>query len=403
MKNKYPEKSAVFSADFVNSARVVPKLLCQSDSIVAVADRTGIMTNTVVSGPRIDYDGNTPVGLLAWNPAVNLCKDSYTTTQRIGLSVGTASVKAPDGITDVLPFMELNVDLQEHYGSDLLIDLTAGTYVWSSCFRFVDGTDNRTIALRIAKPYGPVNFESRFKYINGVWVRTDTNSVDTGIQNLGNGWGRAWIRYTLLTDETGYTNRTQIRITNEAKYVGDTKCGYYVWGRQLLKEQGPAPLMFAKGTQLSTTGCTHVIPEVSPAPEEGTLFIEYVQPTNGVLRDIAGFSNSDASKALFISNDTTGAVRVLDILTNTTITATGNIPKHGEIVRAAFSFGAGTLAIAVNGSATFRNVNVSLLSEMMLRVGWCRNLGNTANTAIRKIKYYNSQMTQAELIALTIR
>lgn len=401
MKNKYPEKSAVFSADFVNSARVTPKLLCQSDSVVAVADRTGIMTNTVVSGPRIDYNGNVPVGLLAWNPATNLCKDSYSTAQRSGMSLGTLSVKAPDGITDVLPFMELDQVLQEHYGSDFTLDLTAGTYIWSSCFRFVDGTDNRTIALRVAKSGGPVNLESRFKFIDGVWTRTDTNSVDTGIQNLGNGWGRAWIRYTLLTDETLYTNRTQIRITSEAKFIGDTRCGYYVWGRQLIKEQGPVPLLFATGSQLSTTGCTHVIPDVSPVSEEGTLFVEYVQPTNGVLRDIIGFSNNDASKALLISNDTTGAVRVLDVLTNTTITASGNIPKHGEIVKAAFSFGTGALTIAVNGSATFRNVSVSLLSDMMLRVGWCRNLGNTANTAIRKIKYYNSRMTQAELMALT--
>lgn len=416
MKKTFSTKRPNLLLDFVNSKQVVPALEYVCETPVLFTDASGRLVEAPINQPVIEHVNGRNAGLKLWGPITNLCPTPTAINGFIGMErkQDYETTLSPDGLDQVALFTEtVTENNTEHYASDFNTDLEKGTHVWSAFFKFPSDSQNRNAILRVAKTGGPFQAHASFKRLNGRWVLSSTSvnntnyKVESGIENLKDGWGRGWIRFTMPSAETEYTLRTQLYKSGQANpglYIGESDVGFYIWGRQLIKSDNQAPYIKTNGVATSIASSLPKVPSFTLNPMEGAFVVEYVQPSYGALRHAAGFVDNLNSVYLIAGIDDKGIPRLRSANPGVTLYSSYGAPKPGEIVKygISFNFITGKFAIAINGVVDEETYNLTPYAQPMhLRLGWGNNENSNLRSHLRRIACYSSSLSREELAALT--
>lgn len=416
MNKTFSTKRPNLLLDFVNSKQASPALEYVCETPVLFTDSGGRLVEAPINQPVLEYVNGRSAGLKLWGAITNLCPTPTSNSGLIGMEIkqNHESTLSPDGLDQVPLFTETtNGTRTEHRGGDFKGDITEGTHVWSAFFKFPSDSQDRRAVLRVGHHASPYRIYAGFKRLNGQWV-TDTTSTNdathevfSGIDNLSNGWGRAWLRFTMPVAQSNYTFRTEMHKPDRVdprQYLGESDVGFYVWGRQLTKSDNQAPYIKTNGVATSIAGAFPKIPSITLNPTEGAFIAEYVQPCSGSMRHVAGFVDDQNSAFLIAGIDDAGIPRLRSANPNATLYSSYGAPKPGEIVKygISFNFITGKFAIAINGVVDEVTYNLTPYAQPMhLRPGWGTSENSNLGSHLRRIACYNSSLSREELAALT--
>lgn len=371
-------------------------------------DKFGTLQTAANNVPRFDYDPDSLArrGLLIEGARTNLCINSEAIGASTGTSVNSDAGIAPNGAATADLLIETAVN-SEHYGTDFSFTPTAGLqYVWSVFVRQGPGT--RNLHLRIA---GGNNAVVNFNLSTRVMTTSGAQFVKAAYQAMPNGYFRVTLTWT-ATNATSTTCRIQLANgVATTSYLGDGTSGLYVWGRQL--EQGEFPSSYIATTAASVTRAADVVAVASVSPwfnsSEGVLFAEGIYNSFG--------STAQGFTAALRHTVSSGSVRlrrsgaaaptpVADVL-NDSASVIASISLNpamteGAPIRQAISFAAASFQGSARGVSGTRVTSGAVPALNQLVLGSTNATGGSPLFGwLRRVRYYPTQMADAQLNALT--
>jgi hypothetical protein len=238
----------------------------------------------------------------------------------------------------------------------------------------------------------------------------DYTNVSASIQSVGNGWYRC-----ILTATKGTANSSNYFVINldngtTRTYTGNGYSGLFLWGAQL--EVGAFPTSYIPTVAATATR------NADAASMTGSNFTSWYNQGEGAiytelssLSPLTGVQSVALNKypALFVFESGTTDTNVLwyginaEMYIGNTYNGLGSVPTGNNKLAVSFSTTSGQAASSLNGAAAVsRN---GALTGTATRLGIGSNLDNLGNTClngtIKKIAYYPSRLTNAQLQALT--
>jgi hypothetical protein len=348
-------------------------------------------TTAAYYGPRFDYDPVTlaPKGILIEEQRVNLVTYSEqfnnAAWSKSSVTVTADTTVAPDGTTT----------------ADTLTASTAAAFTWQvisftgdgdktmSCFVKAGTAATSVVQIRDATAVANRGYFI-ITWTAGVpSVAPLTTGTVLGVDAFGNGW------YRLRLLATGVVAAN----SNQYRFLPDTTSGtgtVIAWGAQA--ENGS----FA--TSYIPTVASQVTRSADVATMTGTNFSSWYNAAEGSfvfegstqLGATRHFLNGQTSNDRFLSSSAAGSTGISD-LTNS---AVGGIITANTTFKAAVSYGLGGLAASLNGgtagTSAYSGVFASVNELQIGRRGALYIIGH-----IRSIAYYNTQLPNAQLQALT--
>jgi hypothetical protein len=208
-------------------------------SIGSYFDSTGLMRYAAIDAMRMDHDPKTlaPLGLLLerWSQNLNLYSHGFST----GWATSGAALTANDvaGMDGTITAGRITEDSgnSAHYIRQAVDPswVSGISYVVSGYFKRHTGTRHAAISLP-SSIFG-TNAAGGFNLSTGVaTVVVSGTSTSVGMDDVGGGWWRCWIKSTATSTGTGVS---LFRITSSATsisiYTGDGSSALSFWGAQI--------------------------------------------------------------------------------------------------------------------------------------------------------------------------
>ena len=402
-------KTPKLSLDFMIPGTMPPQVTyTRAAGPATYFDVNGVMQTATTNQPRWDYDPVTHEykGLLLEPASTNKLFPSVPATGHYLSSVTRIpnSGIAPDGTNTFVKMA--NTTANAFHGMQFIAlaalgatQYTASCYVKRGEFRYVqfilDDQGGGT-------PASICTFDLQ----NGV---ISSGSAQNSIVHVGNGIYRC----TLIMTATGAAT-TQVRLgINNATisnpsfyvpaYVGVEGEGTYIWGVQI--EQGPNLTSYIPTTTAAVTRSLDVAVVQIPGminPEAGTYMVEYssrrTNPTPG------GLSLGDFNNSIYFN---TAAAGITAIATGMVGTNAFGVPllSNGNVQRGAFVYQSNRLVGSSNGALGTTSILPPRLYPWTFNMAIGGAPWATYNSALgghfRKLLYYDTAVTNAELQALT--
>ena len=357
-------------------------------------------TSAIAGGPRFDYDPVTHVakGLLVEEARTNLAQGSQDFSNvgwiKTGTTVTADSTTAPDGTT--------TADLITASASPATVKFGAvqgGSYVTS--FFVKRGTSDW------------VYLGGQNVLLPNAWFNINTGSVGTvqagidasGIQNIGNGWYRCWIVDTGDTGAEWATVGICDADNSTTVTVGRT---IYLWGAQ--SESGAFPTSYTPTAVAATTARAADV-----AVMTGSNFSSWYNATGTFTVEFDTFVIASGQTTIMMADNgasTTEYVRFYKPSGTTTLRVSfvaagasaadlnrGTITV-GPVHKWAASWATNDFAASFNASAVAVDTTGAVPAPNQLRIG-TDNLSQYINGHIRRIRFFNTAKSDAELQALT--
>ena len=248
-------------------------------------------------------------------------------------------------------------------------------------------------------------------------VSNAESGINPTITSAGNGWWR--ISVTGISTSAGQTASCWMYTSNTTTYsahTGTAGSGVYLWGGQL--EAGPAPTSYIP---TNASQVTRSVDSVSGSTyttrEDDAVYIDNMQYSDWYNREEGTYYlDLDAHTTTDTDVIVLGQPGYPWILYKYASAAWKTYNGNNSIdyplnnitpFKGAISFGKTSGSTAQNGTAILTNnanltQGVELSNMSTLDIGYGRQAGaNTFNGTIKKISYYPTEMTSAELVALT--
>ena len=379
----------------------------------------GVLTSAATNAPRFDYNPSTLAaqGLLIEESRANSLTYSAqfdnAAWTKVNSSVTADAAVSPNGTSNADKLIEDSSVSVFHRTTSILVSSTSGTYTASvflkaaeRSFAFLAVTDNITGAMerRINLATGVV--DSTNVSGAGSWTSITASSV-----NIGNGWWRLTITGTqgagtALTTIVSIGDATGARV-----YTGDGTSGIFVFGAQL--EAGAFPTSYIPTTTTALTRAADVarVDTLSPwyNATEGVLYTEFQIndygstgfPVASQLGVIGGAVNRGQSILIGAGTSTSGFNIYDDTSTYQGVPVSGPATKNTTI-KAAGAYKTNDSAVSFNGSSPTTDTTVTLATGInRLSLGQHVLLGAQLNGYLRRITYYPTRLSNAQLQAIT--
>ena len=373
----------------------------------------GLIQTATNNTPRIEYNADGTVkGLLIEEARTNLDTNSETFSGAVdGVTVTPNVATAPDGTQTAT---KLVVNLGVTVIPRLIVsggqDQPTNT---SSIFaKAGEGSFNKiglgayNGAGYIASAYFDLN-TGTFDYI---FKTSNRNIEDYGVESVGNGWYRVWIKplndsgtgmITVVSDDTV---NSQVSAT-----AGNGVDGIYIWGHQV--EQGAFPTSYIPTSGATATRAADVTTLPTSAfgynQKAGTVLVEF--KSNKPLNEQFGaFNLSDGTPNNRIIHYTTSQFH-RGFVRNTSGTQAdingGNRGATSELVKFAMAFAENDFAVSANGASVDTDTSGTVPSGIsVLGIGYFypnSPSSNLINGHIKSIKYYPRKLSDTQLQELT--
>lgn len=376
---------------------------------------SGLLETVAANVPRFDYD---PITLTAKGLLIEETRQNAITYsgqfenaawERTEVDVAANATTAPDGTLTAALVTDTTVS-SLHYIQTGLLSNTNQTYTQSVFAKA--GTAGLFRFTVLATGSGTTTSTVVFTQTAGVFsagavagLITEANAV-----NVGNGWYRCSITYTLVGTVTAHKMRLFIQGTGT--YVG-TGIGTYFWGGQV--EVGAFP------TSYIPTAASAVTRAADKAWMTGTGFSDWYNPNEGTFvcgavnqfvtgtaaKNFLSITTSTLTDRINLSIGTTskpqyylqsGGVTQVNNIGNTFNSLVANVP-----FKAVATYKLNDFAFSVDGQVPITDtVGVTPVGVDQARIGGISTTNSVFNGHISSVSYYNTRLTDTQLQSLTV-
>ena len=371
---------------------------------------------TAASGTaRFDHNPTTgeSLGLLIEEQRTNLVVRSEefdnSSWLKTSATITANTIIAPDGNLTSDKLVEAAAAGLEHMIEQIVSTTTNQTYTQSIYVKAAETTSFSLMVVAVGS--STTTSYSNFTIAAGVITAVSSNGLITSASTtpVGNGWYRCAIVYTLNGTVTSHRMRVYPRQTG--LYTGDGTSGIYIWGAQL--EAG------AFATSYIPTVASQVTRSPDAASMTGTNFSSWYRLDQGTFYaeastfTTASKTGNPASVASIDDNSPNNRLQLryganfgsfsprlvengAGILSTTLTGLSINVNnKHAIGYQTGSSASVGNGTIIENKTTTFTPI-----AGTALYIG-SGNTSDSLNGTIKKISYYTTRLTNAELQGLT--
>lgn len=362
--------------------------------------------------PRFDYDPVTlqPRGLLIEEQRTNLLLRSEefdaASWSKTRSSVTANATTSPDGTVDADKLVEDTTASNTHQVGQTFSAVSGTSYSFSVYLK----ASERTWAFLQLSSLMFADAISRSAYINlstGA-IGTTAGSPAVTVSSAGNGWWRVAIVVSATATASAAALIYLATGNNGVSYTGDGTSGIFVWGAQLEAGAFATSYIPTVASQVTRTAdqASIVAPNFAPwyNQSEGTFVVEAstIRPT----------SVSAANFAVAASDGTSNERNqiVFDTTQVTASTFDGGVSQAllaasymaNSVAKVAFAYAANNFAASFNGAAATTDTSGTLpiVDRLTLGSNWAAS-NFFLNGHIRRISYYPSRLSNAQLQALS--
>lgn len=369
----------------------------------------GVLTTAAANAPRIDYTPDTLVkrGMLIEEARANLSTNSVLASawgSATNASYANTQALAPDGTNAAWRLTEDSAN-SSHFGSmtSISTSYTSGTTYTVSRFLKASGRNVVTVYLP-ATNFAGAGRVATFNLTTGNVVSTETGVTAT-IQNVGNGWYRCSASAVANATGSGHVGGSALTDNGTASYQGDGVSGAFVWGHQL--EAGVFSTSYIPTTTAAVTRSADVASVNTLSPwfnaVEGTLFAEYVATNSAQNNAAIAFSDGTNNNRMII-RATNASAQTVFIGVSSGATQWGSVIATAlinTITKSAFGYKTDDVAWVRNGGAVGTDTLAIIPAVTGLKLGTDGDGALFINGYLRRITYYPTGFTNAQLQALT--
>jgi len=407
-----PQPSLVL--DFAGTGTLDPRVTFTRSTTATYYNSSGVLSTAPINAPRFDFNPTTgeSLGLLIEQSSTNLLTYSQDFTNAVWTKsnatiTATANI-APDG-TQTAQLLIPNTSNTTHK----LIQTIYPSSTWAYTV-YVKANGVNYVALN--EQYQSGTSSQVLNLLTGVLTSLAGTVGTTTVTSVGNGWYRLTWSYFVDTANNGFSivalnSNSGSANPNTYTWTGDGYSGIYIWGAQLEALAFPTSYIATTSAQV-----TRAADNVSMT---GTNFSSWFNATQGTFysesNSVNPLTTTDAysiyasSGALtdFIYLDNYGtrlqaAVRSSGTFSINYITAIGAYPVN-TFVKAGIYYQANNFGATYSGNTpnTTSSGNVPVGVNNLV-IGASPFSGNAyLNGRIKKILYYPTALTNAQLQALT--
>jgi hypothetical protein len=391
---------------------------------------SGYIASGAIDFARLTHDKNgARLGLLVEGQRTNILTRSEDLSTSWGggdTNVTTDAVSAPNNATTA-DKLAATTATSSHWRRINTTSPTAGTTYVFSCF-FKAGGGAVTHVYLGMETSGTAAREYVVKYDATTGARTDTDSGGTPVntdsatqaEDMGNGWWRAWVRMEHSTGNTTLRAYVGLAIAaTGAKFPSFTGAAAdadfaYFWGAQV-EASTTTPTSFIPTVASSVTRSADIASvatsNITGFGNNSTLLVEYYRPATDGMVTATNEAVSSVGKTGYIGVRSTATATQSDLAWNAGFTqsgANGNLTGtvNATLQKFAYTINSGgtILKSCMNGSMltttkTGDDPEMTLPDKLFLG----QEEGGTlySNVIIRKVAFYNSVLSDAEMQTIT--
>ena len=240
-----------------------------------------------------------------------------------------------------------------------------------------------------------------FDLSSGTIVETNAGFTSS-ITAVGNGWFRCTATETSTASATGRLIVLLVSSGTTISYTGDGYSGIYIWGAQL--EAGAFP------TSYIPTVASSVTRAADDASMTGANFSSWYRADEGTLYAELNVRALAASNGVVVNDNTTNnrirmaLTSVSDqgtVTTNNSSQAVldGGTPAADTTTRLALAYKVNDFALSLSGGAVATDTTGTVPVVTQMQIG--AETTTAGNISIKKLAYYPSRLSNANLQALT--
>jgi len=364
---------------------------------------------TAASGvARFDHNPTTgeSLGLLVEEQRTNsftysddFADASWTKTRS---SITSNTIVAPDGTLTGDKLVE-NTDNNSHRVTQSVAYVSGTTYTVSL---YAKAAERTSFGFRFFNTAFGSSASQFFDLSNGTLLNT-VSGVTASITPVGNGWYRCTASRAATTTSTSGSIVIDLSIGTTFEYTGDGYSGIYIWGAQL--EAGAFPTSY-----IPTVAAT-VTRNADAASMTGANFTSWFNNAEGTLYSegavtvAAAYSgrlfsitdNSDTNRIeVFRQSDTQPVFAVQASGSSQALIGLGATWTTTASTKLVGAYKVNDFAASANAGTVGTDTSGVLPTVTQANIG-SRPTGNYLNGTIRKLAYYPTRCTNAQLQALT--
>jgi hypothetical protein len=392
--------------DFAGTGTLDSRVTFTRSTTATYYNSSGVLSTAAIDAPRFDYNPSTlaPLGLLIEQSSTNLCLYSEqfgnAIWDKLALSVTSNTIIAPDGTLNGDTLTTSGTSASQRIGQNV-----TGTGTLSNSFFVKAGTARYIQWLHSTDANAYINFDA----LLGVVGSKGSNASGT-ITSVGNGWYRCTATSTIASNNRFYLGLVVSNTASYAEIYTATVASLYVWGFQL------EALAFS--TSYIKTDNVQVIRASDNASMTGTNFSSwYTQGQGTVYAEYNSQKPSASSYGVFVISDNSPTNRYIignnivgtrsefyEINTSSNSIILASTTTASSFNKTAVSFVGSTISGSYNGSFVTGSATTMSATMTVLGIGYFypgSPESNTLNGHIKKLSYYGSALTSAQLQALT--
>jgi hypothetical protein len=359
----------------------------------------GLIQSAAINAPRFDFNPATlaPLGLLMEEQRVNLSlySEQFDNAAWVKLraSITANATTSPDGTASADKLIDDGVSI----GVGFINQTITYTNVTHTFSFYAKAGEVTSVTCYIVDTVGVVAASNAtINLTNGL-----VTSGSATVTDAGNGW------YRIAVSGLPSAGLGGARILLPADTA--TTNGFFIWGAQV--EAG------AFATSYIPTVAATVTRAADVAAITGAAFSPWFNASEGtIVSETAIYSTAARNSAAYDINDTTGNNRIIYRTITTTSTDQNVIRSGGALIaslvsgvavttsprKAAVAYRASDFALVVNGSTPTAQLSGAVpVSVTQMQLGLAVGPSEWINGHLRRITYYPTRLTDAQLQALT--
>ena len=402
--------------DFANAQALDPRVTFTRASTATYFDGEGVLRTAASGQARFAFDPVTEesLGLLIEEARTNLLTYSEqfdnAAWSKIASAITANTVYAPDGTLTADKVVENSASSVEHYVEQTISTNTNQAYTQSIYVKAGETPSFRIMVVAVGST--ATTSVARFLVTAGVVsvVLTDGLITSASAIDVGNGWYRCTVAYTLSGTVTSHRMRVYPR--TDGVYTGDGTSGIYVWGAQLEAGSFATSYIPTVASQVTRAGDLAVMTGVNFSSwfnnAEGTIVGEWQKLGASSFQSVVSLSDGTVNNQITLSHSSiSGSNNNMRFDVNAAAATQASLTLVTGSASNTFYKNAGAYKIndfaGVSNAGAVQSDSLGLIPvTSQLNVGVNASAsGGYLNGTIKKLAYYPVRLSNATLQALT--
>ena len=353
--------------------------------------------------PRFDYNPVTlaPRGLLVEEQRTNLMLYSEQFDNGYwavgGSTISANATTAPDGTSTADKLVEDTSTGNHRVLNNTGVTVVSGaTYAWTV---YAKAAERTVVQLLNNNLQGAV-----FDLTNG-----GVSGITAGFSASATAFGNGWYRLSIVGPASSTTERLLVYLQSGGtnSYTGNGTSGAFIWGAQLEAGAFATSYIRTVASQVTRTAdiATIAAPNFAPwySQSQGTFVVETVTikpttvSTSGTAIDASDGGISNRNRITF----DTASVSAITTVGGVTQSAISQNYTANAVEKLAYAFAANDFAFARNGGLVGTDTSGALPTVNQMFIGNAAGSASFLNGYMRRVTFYPTRLTNAQLQALT--